>query len=1382
MTLGYRPPVPQPVAPRGRTYLHIPWCVIKFSDFLGVRRRAGQALSGRGHMQIPNAIVEWVSILKSRAKLLELVVTSHLRRSCGYAGLILLASISVASPALGQVSVLTGQYDNARTTANLNETILNTSNVNVNQFGLLYSRSLDGSLYAQPLYVPSVVIPGQGTHNVIYLATLHNTVVAFDADTPSQAAPLWQVNLGPSRPCCFGGFITPEMGILSTPVIDTSTSTLYVVAATLQNGSYSHWLHALNITNGQEKFGGPVSITATVPGSGYDNVGGRVTFNSENILQRSALLLSNGTVYIAFASIDDADFWHGWLLGYNAANIQQQVFVYNSTADGQRGGIWQSGRGPVLDANGNIYFMTGNGDYDGANDFGDSMVKLNSSAVVQDWFTPDDQATLASEDADLGSSGPVFIPNTNLLVGGGKQGILYLINSATGSMGKFSSGNTRNPQSFQASSGEIHSVAYWNRSGSPLLYLWGKGDVLKAFQFGGATFGTTPAAENVLHANFPGGILAVSANGSTAGRGILWAETPNSDSSGGIVAGTLRAYDAANVSEELWDSTQNSARDTLGNFAKFTSPTIDNGHVYAPTFSNQIDVYGLLGASTGVSIWLGPASVTLSANGQQQQFSATIAGTSNTAVTWSMSPSLGTLSANGLYTAPYPGIVTTTQTVKIPAPSQADTTKSATATVTINPATSTGTAAFVQLDTTTQGDWQGVYGPDGYNVINATVAYPSYVTVTPSGQSSANWTSSTTDVRALYTSATSTTRIAAAWDNTTSFLVDMVFSDGLQHEVAFYFLDWDTTKRSETVLIQDANGLQLNPTQTVSNFHNGQYLVYVLSGHVQMRVSNLSPSANVVLSGLFFGTPGAATTYTFTGPSGGALNTASSNFTVTPNGSYNGSVTVTPSGGGLSTPVVLTFSNSAAPQTFTITPTAVGPVTLTPNSSTTLTDASALTYATPPGAPTIGTATAGNGQATVSFTAPTSTGGSAITSYKATCGSQSVSGTASPITVTGLSNGTSYTCTVTATNAFGISAPSAASNTVTPSGGVSSYTLTGPTGGALNTASSNFTVTPNGSYSGSITVTPSGGGLSTPIVLTYSNSAAPQTFTITPTAVGPVTLTPSNSGTLTNPVALTYATLPGAPTIGTATAGNAQATVSFTAPASTGGSAITSYTATCGSQSVSGTASPITVTGLSNGTSYTCTVTASNAQGVSAPSAASNSVTPSSTAGTTTGTATFTTLDTTTQGNWQGVYGSNGYNVINGTVAYPSYVTVTPSGQSTANWTSSTTDVRALYTSATSTTRIAAAWYNPTTTFLIDLVFNDGNQHQLALYCLDWDTTKRAETVTIQDANGVLLNAQNMTNFHNGDYLVWQLSGHVQILVTTATKSANAVVSGLFFK
>src|SRR6516164_3553455 len=482
-------------------------------------------------MQIPHTLCHRVWNLGRPVRRRGFARLLYLSTNFGCACIVLFVSALLSSPVQGQVSVLTGQYNNARTTANLNETILNTSNVNVNEFGRLYSRSLDGYLYAQPLYVPNVTIPGRGTHNVVYLATLHNTVVAFDADDPSQAAPLWQVNLGPSRPCCVG-FLTPEMGILSTPVIDPSTSNLYVVAATLENGSYFHRLHALDITTGQEKFGGPVAITATVPGSGYDSVGGLVT--SQNILQRAALLLANGTVYVAFASIDDGDPWHGWVMGYKASNVQQQVCVYNSTPDGGRGGIWQSGRGLVSDSTGYLYFMTGNGDYDGANNFGDSLIKLSSTAVTQDWFTPDDQATLAATDSDLGSSGPLLIPNTSLLVGGGKQGILYLINSATGSMGKYQPGNTQIPQSWQATSGEIHSVAYWNNSGSPLLYLWGKGDVLKAFEFGSGTFNTTPVAQNTLSAGFPGGVLALSANGSTAGSGILWATTPNTDSSGAV--------------------------------------------------------------------------------------------------------------------------------------------------------------------------------------------------------------------------------------------------------------------------------------------------------------------------------------------------------------------------------------------------------------------------------------------------------------------------------------------------------------------------------------------------------------------------------------------------------------------------------------------------------------------------------------------------------------------------------------------------------------------------------------------------------------------------------------------------------------------------------
>jgi hypothetical protein len=356
-----------------------------------------------------------------------------------------------------------------------------------------------------------------------------------------------------------------------------------------------------------------------------------------------------------------------------------------------------------------------------------------------------------------------------------------------------------------------------------------------------------------------------------------------------------------------------------------------------------------------------------------------------------------------------------------------------------------------------------------------------------------------------------------------------------------------------------------------------------------------------------------ATGFSLTGPSGGALNTASSNFTVTPNSIYTGTITITPSGGGLSTPTVLTFATSATPQTFTITPTSVGPVTLTPSNNGSLSNPSALTYATPSSAPTIGTATPGNGQASVTFTAPGSTGGASITGYTATCnpGAITHTGTSSPITVTGLTNGTAYTCSVTATNSAGTSAASSSTNSVTPFVPATTYTFTGPSGNLVGVGSTNFTVTPNATYTGTITITPSGGGLSTPVVLTFSSSSAAQTFTITPTAQGPVTLTPTNNGSLANPSSLTYDTQPAAPTIGTATAGNGSASLTFT-PGATGGSPVTGYTATCnpGAITATGSSSPITISGLTNYTAYTCSVTATNTYGTSSSSSVSNSVTP----------------------------------------------------------------------------------------------------------------------------------------------------------------------------
>src|SRR5581483_9407378 len=333
----------------------------------------------------------------------------------------------VCGVAHAQTDVLTENYDNHRTNATTSETILNTSNVNPQSFGRLFALDADGQIYAQPLYAHALSIAGKGSHNVVFVATMHNTVYAWDADAPADA--LWTANLGPVASSEALGFddIDPEVGILGTPVIDRASQTLYVVAETFENGQYLHKLHALDLSNGQEKFNGPVTIAGSVAGTGAGSQNGVIAFDSSLHLQRPGLLLLNGAVYIALGSHGDQGNYHGWMFGYKASDVQQQIAVFCTSPSQIQGAIWQGGRGIAADSS-FIYVATGNGPWDGKSSFGQSFLKLDPahSLEIADWFTTANWQASTAVDTDFGSSGAVLIPGTTYIVGGDKGGSIYI--------------------------------------------------------------------------------------------------------------------------------------------------------------------------------------------------------------------------------------------------------------------------------------------------------------------------------------------------------------------------------------------------------------------------------------------------------------------------------------------------------------------------------------------------------------------------------------------------------------------------------------------------------------------------------------------------------------------------------------------------------------------------------------------------------------------------------------------------------------------------------------------------------------------------------------------------------------------------------------------
>ncbi len=574
---------------------------------------------------------------------------------------------------MGSIAVTTHHNDNGRTGANLQETILTTANVNPQKFGKLFDRQVDGQIYAQILYVNQVSIPNNGVHNVVYVATMHNSVYAYDADDRNATAPLWKrevmhppVSLPDGRIGASDNYhdIAMEVGILSTPVISLEHNALYCVAATRSGPpapdaaksqpdtpdsikNYAHFLHALDLATGEDLVN-PVQLAASYPGHGYvanrrgDIIeNGQVTFISNRQIQRSALLLANDTIYIAFAGYEDTDPYHGWILGYSAQTLQQ-VAVYNTTANGGQGGIWQGGQGPAADSDGNIYVLTGNGSPtqqtptpDGTM-LGDCAVKLNPGLRVLDWFLPYNFPDLYSSDNDLGSSGPMLIPGTNLVIGGGKEGKFFLFDK--NKMGRFVSTTNNNAQILQwfyiilpedlndpytmafRKTHHIHGgPIFWTGPMGAWLYIWAEDDVLKAFQFKNNRFFTTsipakPAppnkgksfpggflgvtaskAANVPIGDeiaMPGGAISISANGGKAGTGIVWASHPHGldpnagiDANQHVVKGIMRAYNAENLTKELWNSEMN-PHDSIGNFAKFNPPTVANGKVYLASFGS----------------------------------------------------------------------------------------------------------------------------------------------------------------------------------------------------------------------------------------------------------------------------------------------------------------------------------------------------------------------------------------------------------------------------------------------------------------------------------------------------------------------------------------------------------------------------------------------------------------------------------------------------------------------------------------------------------------------------------------------------------------------------------------------------------------------------
>lgn len=1334
--------------------------------------------------------------------------------------------------ALAQVNFLTQHNDSFRTGANLNETILNTSNVNVNQFGKLFSRRVDGQIYAEPLFVSNLTIPGKGAHNVVYVATAHNSVYAFDADNPAASTPLWVTNLGPSvyfKQVSLDINLRPEMGIISTPVIDANSRTMYVVAYTSEAGTQVYRLHALDITTGSEKLT-PAVIQGSVQGTGPDNVNGTITFNPVHQLQRPALLLSNGILYIGFGSHADLFMWHGWIFAYNASTLQR-VAVYSTTPNGSEGSVWQSGQGPTVDENGFVYFVVGNGTStpDGLN-IGEGFGKLQfggSTLAQADWFIPSDAATLNTEDQDTGSGGALHIPGTQRIMGGGKDGMLYVLNTAN-------LGHTGQPvQALQVclNGGRIHgSPIYWNSpTAGPKVYVWCDQDFLRAFNFANGQVSATPAQVGTIQApqGIPGGTLSLSANGSTAGSGIVWSAMPfNANAIHQTVEGVLRAVDAENLTRELWNSKQNDTRDDVGDFAKFTPPLVANGKVYLATFSGQLLVYGLLPApaaradtyainaggsaegpfaadsrfSGGTEVTSGltqgfdvepkavanPAPQLVYRTARQGNFTYTLS---------SLTPGLGysvrlhfvefqataagqrrfNVAINGVRALTDFDIFQTTggQNIAIDRTFTAIADPTGTISVqftngSVGSAQVNGieiapigssSATLVGQDSTTQGNWIGPYGANGYNIVGYASNNPAYATVGVIPTNTTQWTTSTTDVRALRKLPPATDRTASAWSASTNFVLDVNLTDGATHRVSLYLLDWDTNNlRSENIDIVDAATGVVLDNQIVTSFSGGKYLSWNLKGHVQFRLAAMSDSGNTVLTGLFFDPP----------QSGGGQAAFVKTDTTT-QGNWKGVY----GGGGY---MVINDSQSF-PATVELS--ASGQTAFTWSSDTT--DPRALQRAT---TGRIAASWFANPRFSISLNLADSLPHQVALYFLDWDNQQRV------LRVDVLDAVTRNLLDTESVTAFG-------------SGKYLVWRLKGNV--EIDITSTVGTAAANAVVSGIFLDGPAG---QAQVSFVGQDAASEGTWTgvygtdgydvingaphypayalVTPVGQQPFTW----ASPTTDPRALQN---PAAP--GTRLAAAWFNPTSFSIDVNQTDGAPHKVSLYFLDWDKTGRVERVELLDAVSGEVLDTRQISSFANGIyltwqltghvqiRLTSLVASVTTNAVVSGIFFGEArvAFVGQDPSTEGTWQGIYGADGFNVINGEISYPTYAVVTPSGQQPFTWASSTTDTRALLNPGSAKgDRIAACWFNPTT-FTIDVNLTDGVVHKVSLYFLDWDENGRSEKVELLDSSGAVLDTRAISSFTSGVYLSWKITGDVKFRITSLV-SANAVVSGLFFQ